>query len=434
MVKLSVVAAMAILLVTCAQGKQVRARTESSSEHVLIARQASCKTQRSIAKLSVSNPVAAANRVLEIKNVMDADANSWIGQNEVPDDNVVTEFQVPWSRGAKFEFSANTLGTYGTGYLSLPWILDGYSLNRSVIATKGNKTAKAPFYVNSNLNHEKIKRAVIILPGQWRDSWNFINLLGNAYRVAQKYPELDVEPDELLMLSPVLFNQKDHAAGALKSNEIYFKDSGWFVGGTTRGPSGFEGISSYTVLDHFVRFALNSTQFPNLNHVVVVGHSMGAQAVMRYSLLRKSDGNDSRISYWVGNPGSFLYLNDQRNATTSNCSSYNDFPYGLEGKFTKYARSEAKDTSSLLRRFKNRRVHYSFGMDDNGGQSDQCAVTTQGPNRVSRGAFWIKHLVSVFDGLPQSHTADFATCISHQDYPMLAHYQALKFIFSSQLD
>ncbi|WFC98773.1 hypothetical protein MYAM1_001505 [Malassezia yamatoensis] len=425
---------MAMLLVICAEGKQIRARSGSSAEHALVARQASCKAQRSIAKLSVSNPIAASKRVLEIKNVMDPNAISWVGQNEVPADNVVTEFQVPWSRGAKFQYSASTLGDYGTGYFSLPWILDGYSLNRSVIATKDNKTAKAPFYVNSHLNHEKIRRAVIILPGQWRDSWNFINLLGNAYRVAQKYDELDVESGELLMLSPVFFNQKDHGAGALKSNEIYFKNSGWFVGGTTRGPAGFEGISSYTVLDHFVDFALNSTRFPNLNHVVIVGHSMGAQTVMRYSLLRKSDGNDNRISYWVGNPGSFLYLNDQRNASTSHCSSSNDFPYGLDGKFPKYARSESKNKHNLLRRFQNRRVHYSFGLDDNGGQSDKCAVKVQGPNRISRGAFWIQHLASVFDGLPKSHTADFATCISHQDYPMLAHYQALKFIFSSQLD
>ena len=404
---------------------------------VLQARQASCSAQKSISTLSETDPIAAADEVLKIPNVLNTDEGLWDYQNIVPGRGIIIQEQVPWARGAALHLSPFALGDYEDGYFNLPQFLTGFKLNRTMpVRTNGNDSAIAPFYVNADYNPEKIERAVIVIPGQWRDSWNYINIIGNAYNIARKYSELDVKEDSVLMLSPVFFNQKDHARGALHSNEIYFQDSGWAVAGTTRGPSGFKGISSYSVIDHFVNFALKSTNFPNIKHLVVAGHSMGGQTVQRYALMRKSDNFDSKVSYWIGNPGSYIYLDENRPVSgyQSNCSDYNEFPYGLEGSHPHYATGDFRNKKKLLNRFKNRRVHYSYGMDDNGGTSSKCAAEAQGPNRLSRGAYWLKSLESVFGGFPESHSADFATCISHQDYPMLSHYEALKFIMSSKND
>lgn len=428
---------LACIVSSCAANDTANGERAHDTAPVLQARQASCSAQESISTLSVTEPIGAADEVLKIPNVLDPNEGLWDYQNIVPGRGIVIQEQMPWARGAALHLSPIALGDYENGYFSLPQFLTGFKLNRTMpIRTNGDDTAIVPFYVNDYQDAEKIERAVIVIPGQWRDSWSYINIIGNAYNIARKYPELDVKKGSVLMLSPVFFNQKDQERGALNSDEIYFEDSGWAVAGTTRGPSGFKGISSFSVIDHFVNYALNSTNFPNIKHVVIAGHSMGGQTVQRYAIMRKSDNFDGKISYWVGSPGSYMYLDDNRpmSGYQSNCSDYNEYPYGLDGTPPSYATSDFRKKNKLLNRFKNRRVHYSYGMDDNGGTSEKCAFQAQGPNRLSRGAYWLKSLESVFGGFPKSHTADFATCISHQDYPMMSHYESLKFIISSKSD
>lgn len=406
-----------------------------SKKHTLYNRQLSCSSQESISNLSLSNPVKAANKVLDIKHVMRDHGPLWDDENIVPGKGWFE--QVPWARGAKYDFDPFARGDFENGFRSIPRSFSNFKLDHSVVLRrKGDKVAKAPVYINSHYDSKKIERVVIILPGQWRDSWSSINTLGNALRVAEKYSELNVNEDNILLLSPVFLNQNDHKRGALKSDEIYFQDSGWAAAGTTRGPDDFRGISSYSVIDHFVDFAFNTSNFPNMKRVVIAGHSMGAQAALRYAILRKSQKHDKKISYWVGNPGSFLYLDDKRPMSnhTSNCSDYNNFPMGFHGSHPKYVSQDFENSDKIVSRFENRRVHYSFGMDDNGGRSDKCSVNAQGPNRLARGALWIKHLARVYGGFPDTHSVDFASCISHQDYPMFAHYEALKFLFTTQED
>lgn len=425
----------AILLLTCftyVTASHSGNRTMiNPSLQVLHPRQASCHDQKVIQRLSHKDPVKAAGQVLNIKHILDPDEGPWFKNNIITGD--ASNKQVPWAKGAKFHWNPFAVGFYPTGYLNLPGPFGDFSLNRTMaVRHKNGKVAKAPFYVSAHYDPKKIERVVIIWPGQWRDSWRYINLLGNAHRIALKYPELDAKSDNVLMISPVFFNQKDHKMGALKKDEIFFHDAGWAVGGTTRGPSGFEGISSFSIMDFFLDFALNTTNFPNVKHAVVAGHSMGAQAALRYAILRKPEKHDNMISYWVGNPGTFLWLDDKRpgNNHTNHCKKYNDFPFGLGGNAPAYGRKYYENPKGIVDRFQNRKVHYAFGMNDNGGTSDACSPNAQGPNRISRAAHWVQSLARIYGEFPKSQTVDFVECISHQDYPMVAHYQAIKYMFS----
>lgn len=400
-------------------------------------RQASCSRQQQISEDGQKDPVKAAGEVLKISGILNPNESLWYKNNIVTGD--ADDKQVPWGKGAKFNGNPWVFGTYLTGYLGLPLFFGDFKLDRShVIRSNGSKVAKAPVYVNANHDPKKIERAVIIWPGQWRDSWRFINLLGNAYAVAQKYPDLDVQSDNVLMISPVFMNQLDKKAGAVQKNEIYFKDSGWAIGGTSRGPPGFEGINSFAVMDYFVDYVFNTTHFPNLKHAVIAGHSMGGQASLRYGIVRKPQKHDDRLSFWVGNPGSYLYMDDKRmgsNSTSGNCSTTNDWPAGLNGKKAPaYVKGDLKDVQKIIDRFEGRSVHYAFGMNDNGGQSDQCETNAQGPNRIARAAYWVEWLADLYGKFPSKQTVDFVKCVSHQDYPMLATYQSLYYLFSSKSD
>ena len=103
-------------------------------------------------------------------------------------------------------------------------------------------------------------------------------------------------------------------------------------------------ISSFDVLDAMVD-AMVRTQFPNLQHIVVAGHSSGGQFVQRWALLSPYAGkegyqNGIPIRHIVANPSSFAYLIPERyNATTQQwvipqntaaCPEYNTWEWGLE--------------------------------------------------------------------------------------------------------
>ena len=395
--------------------------------------QASMDEQQHIAELGRQDPVRAAKEVLNnFDGILDPNEGLWYKNDIV--DGTGNGVQVPWARGAWFHLNPIAVGTYASGYAWIPPVFHNFVLNRTTVIAKQNGfEAILPYYIMKNFDPNKIERVVIALAGVWRDAWVYINLMGNAYRVAQNYDELNVKDDTVLLMAPVFFNQMDRNRGSVKNNEISFHDAGWSAGGSVREPREFKHISSFDVLDSMIDMVMDKSKFPNLKNVVIAGHSMGGQMALHYVMTKKSMSYDDKISYWVGDPGAYTYLSSSRPFSTKNCDNYNDWPYSITNvaSLPNYAQNHAGPNGSHLEDlFRSRKVHFAVAENDNGAGVKSCAAQTQGPNRIARASEWIVAQGNSSRGWPSRHTLDYMPGISHQDYPAMAYYYSLKHIFA----
>ena len=73
-------------------------------------------------------------------------------------------------------------------------------------------------------------------------------------------------------------------------------------------------LYSYDVFNLLINRVADGVTFPNVNDVVLVGFSAGAQTVLRYSILPSYATSipNIRIRYVVSDPSTYLYMNNQR--------------------------------------------------------------------------------------------------------------------------
>jgi pimeloyl-ACP methyl ester carboxylesterase len=280
---------------------------------------------------------------------------------------------------------------------------------------------------------------------QPRDAWNYANLMLNARSVvATNFPQWGISNDSVLILAPVFMDMADITAGAGRKTEIAFGGELWQKGSASQNPVLADSITSYEVMDFFADMLFNKTYYPNLNQVVIVGHSLGGQASMRYALLKRTKYYDNNMRFWVGNPGSWTWLSAERPYPNANAScpvgsstSYQDWPYGLTGNIsqvTKYARNNVQnDTDHVVQRYLGRSVHYALALLDNGPGDTRCQAQWQGANHLDRGSNFIlayENLTLGANKFPSAHTLDYIADTAHQDYPMYSANISLQRIFN----
>ncbi|KAN0064748.1 hypothetical protein ACQY0O_001805 [Thecaphora frezii] len=207
-------------------------------------------------------------------------------------------------------------------------------------------------------------------------------------------------------------------------------------------------VSSYEVLDVFLDWLFDKSVFPNLNRVVVAGHSMGAQCVQRYAMLKKTKAYDPNVMYWVGNPGSYVFPTSDRENANASCTAPETWPYGLlnVSSIPKYARRDVNaSVTSVVARYRSRDLHYALGLLDNGQGDTHCQSMMQGWNHLDRGCHFVLALANTSDsgeyqtgpnlGFPfGKQTVDFVANTSHQDYPMLSTNVSLWRLFNDRFD
>ena len=188
-------------------------------------------------------------------------------------------------------------------------------------------------------------------------------------------------------------------------------------------------ISSFKVMDEIVGTLLNRTLYPNLENLIIGGHSAGGQIVQRYALLTNLPVDD-RIKYFAANPSSLAWLTSERPVLTEestccknetiltqsftfadsiddDCQHYDTYGYGLNGLPTKYSMATPLETS--LQRYARRQVYYVSGsadvcdtnqpkcagvncLQDDGGLDTSCEAEAQGPCRLYRMHAFYQHL------------------------------------------
>lgn len=271
----------------------------------------------------------------------------------------------------------------------------------------------------------------------------------NARSVAfTHFPMEGADNSSVAILTPMFMATQDITAGGGRSTEFAFGGGTWQQGSTTKNPVLTQSLSSYEIIDAFTDMLFDQAQFPNLNQVVIAGHSLGGQAAMRYALLKKTKKYDYNMRYWVGNPGSWAWLSDARPYDNANLScaantndSYTTWPYGLSGNqsaLTKYARSDVEaNQSAVVYRYLERKVHYGLALLDNGPGDTHCEAAWQGANHLDRGSQFILQFQTLNytnNAFPGNHTLDLMQNVSHQDYPMYSWNSSLQHLFYDDFD
>ncbi|SPO30374.1 uncharacterized protein UTRI_06304 [Ustilago trichophora] len=418
-----------------------------SFDQSLLKRQ-STQAQDDIVALSATSPINAAQQADALPNVAgNAAGNTDTTYNLLQGDGY-SNFQ--WNNNTYFNPSAATNGSDTTGWQALPDI-PAFTLNRtfSVYNVFKNESGVLPFYISNQADNTKVLRAIVVWPGKPRDIWKYANLMMNARSVAvsDNFAQQGATNDSFLIVAPAMLNQMDLQAGAARSNEIVFHGSGWQRGAPSRNPVMKHAVTSYAAVDQLIDQLMNKATYPNLNQVVVAGHSMGGQATQRYALMKKTKAYDDNVRFWIGNPGSWAWLIDSRPYMNVNNScqpndAWDTWPYGLNGnqsKLTPYARRDViANKTYVIDRFLNRHISYGLALHDIGAGDTHCPARWQGGNHLDRGsqfvlqyqnttAFYLK------GQFPPKHTLDYIANVSHQDYAMYSTNQSIQRLFYDDL-
>jgi hypothetical protein len=282
----------------------------------------------------------------------------------------------------------------------------------------------------------KVRRAVIMVHGLSGDAARYYKMLfGSACRAKTDGLAPNVE-EETVLLAP-------HFEGTLHPvTPGYHHWSGDHWSGGSESTTG-AGVSSFAVLDALISrltgtvrmspFLPFERRFPNLQMIVVAGHSAGGQFTHRYAGTNGLEGSVAGVQmrYVVSAPSSYLYLDDRRpytdyssgvgdpytsvstpygsfwlrNEGFSNAllcaTSYNEWKFGLED-LNNYA--SAVGATTIRKRLLARDVTVLIGTSDDLPNADDldttCPARLQGTSRYLRAVRFMEYLALRF---PQNH-------------------------------
>jgi len=296
-----------------------------------------------------------------------------------------------------------------------------------------------------------VKRAVIFVPGKWRDCWtrgSFSPHPGIVLFNARLWPEFqladealkgydEVPYEDVSIMSPCFLTDLDHIGAATLDNILFGKTT-WVSGHKNIQPTNIE-ISAFEVIDELIDYYLDTKKFPALEAVVFAGHSAGGQMTQRYAALKKDGKHEDRVHYWVrlvsystatvahfakylkvANPGSLLWLTEDRPKPDEDCEDIDSYKYGLEDSIPAYALGDANDLGrkGLVDRFLERNVHYAFGLLDHGAGDTRCQAMTQGSTHLERGQNFMAMLDDM-GGMPKNSTVDYIPGVTHDGNGMV---------------
>jgi pimeloyl-ACP methyl ester carboxylesterase len=246
------------------------------------------------------------------------------------------------------------------------------------------------------------------------------------------------------------------------TNEVVWQSS-WRTGGpSVANPD----LSSFDFMDQILRKLANKKNFPNLQAIVVTGHSAGGQFATRYEMSNKiHDTLGVPITYVVANPSSYawpaavrplpigdadpasakdgwsLFPDNPEKAVHTNftfgpfdatgnprAASYNRWPMGLENR-TGYTAQMTDD--QLKKQLVERPTTYLLGQVDTlplGGFDSSATAMAQGPTRRARGEAFFKY---VTETMGARHQIQVVPECGHNDRCMYTTDLVFPYIFPS---
>ena len=235
--------------------------------------------------------------------------------------------------------------------------------------------------------NERIRRAVIVVHGQGRNADDYFRSMMAAAFLAGAL-------DHTLVVSPRFASNSGGGScqDKLADNEVNWACSGdsWRSGAVARND---EQLTSYDFMDELLRRLADKAVFPNLEAIVVTGHSAGGQYVSRYVMANTvSEQLAVPVTYVISNPSSYAYLDSSRPEAVKNCERYDRWPYGLEGR-TGYAARLSPE--QLQKQMVSRKVVFLLSELDTlpiAGFDSSCSAMAQGASRFERGKAYAGYL------------------------------------------
>jgi pimeloyl-ACP methyl ester carboxylesterase len=293
--------------------------------------------------------------------------------------------------------------------------------------------------------NENVKRALVMVHGAGRDADNY-------FRTAVAAAFLAGALDDTIVIAPrFASNEARGCADKLDKNEVNWPCGGdsWRSGGVSASD---KHLTSYDFADEILRKLARKSVFPNLRAIVVAGHSAGGQFVNRYEMANKvHDTLGVPVRYVVSNPSSYAYVDALRpvfEAGTAtrpvgdysgqvgafrdgrNCSTYDQWPYGLKSR-TGYTAAIPDDL--LKKQLAARPTMYLLGQLDIlplGGFDSSCPAMAQGPTRLARGQAFVNYLTTKHDA--RQHKALVIELCGHNARCMFTAEAALPILFPKE--
>ena len=287
--------------------------------------------------------------------------------------------------------------------------------------TLGGGPGRTMVYTTHALNqrNDGIKRALIMVHGTNRNADHYFQTATAAAFLAGALG------DTIVIAPHIVIGGTN--GDKLAENEIAWPSGGdsWRAGGAS---TSHPGLFAFDIVDELLRMLATKNVFPNMQAIVVTGHSAGGQFTTRYAMANKvHDTLGVPVTYVVANPSSYAWPDATRptaegdadpaaakdgwnlipdapiahtkftygpyDAAAKNCANYNRWPLGLENRSASYTSKQTDE--QLKKQLVTRPTTFLLGQVDTlplGGFDSTCGAMAQGPTRRSRGEAFVKYI------------------------------------------
>ena len=301
---------------------------------------------------------------------------------------------------------------------------------------ENNNKLSIPVFTSHALEstNEELKRLIVVIHGA---GLNARKSFDTGKKIVDAFED---SKDQYLVVAPQFLEGIEP-----EETGLLFWGRQWRSGGVSISEELNEGlptVSSYEVMDKLIRAVTENN--PNINLVIMLGHSAGGPFVARYAAINKSHDvlrkQGVSIHYVIANPSSYLYLDATRYRFNSNgeilkhsiadlrsCQNYNNYKYGLKQPYG-YAETIPKRT--IIADFTTRSVFFLLGSEDkerSWSLDKSCEVEVQGKNRYERGLLYQHHLNAFTKNGPHSeHHWMIIPGVGHDSDKMLTHVNVIE--------
>jgi hypothetical protein len=306
------------------------------------------------------------------------------------------------------------------------------------ITVAGN--LKIPYCSNKPLEQPNatVRRAIIVVHGTGRNSDDYYQYIVDS---AKKAGALN----ETIILAPQFLLEEDIKDRKPGNDVLFWTNDGWKQGdpsvSTSSNPRSAS-ASSFGAVNLMMERLANRSTFPNLQSIVITGHSAGGQFTDRFVAGSQEVGIQTR--YVVANPSSYLYFDGKRRVAgtlnqfaiptaqeRSNCSEYNQYKYGLE-RLNSYMQNVGVDR--IQSQYSQRQVVYLLGEKDTDPNSDSldkdCPAMLQGKHRFERGTIFYNYLQQYYGSAIQNrHLKVTVPGVAHDGRAMFNSNQGIQVLF-----
>jgi pimeloyl-ACP methyl ester carboxylesterase len=268
--------------------------------------------------------------------------------------------------------------------------------------------------------NDNIRRALIMVHGTNRNADHY-------FTTATAAAFLGGAIGDTVVISPRIASNDRNCKDELAANEVSWSCGGdsWRSGGTS---ASHPNLTSFDFVDEILRKLAKKSAFPNLQAIVIAGHSAGGQFVSRYEMAnRVHETLGVPVSYVVANPSSYAWPDATRptpkddaepeNARTAwkletvhtnssygsleagGCANYDKWPFGFENRTSGYTAKMSDD--QLKKQLVSRPTTYLLGQVDVlplGGFDSSCSAMAQGATRRARGEAFVHYVNGTMGG------------------------------------